>query len=36
LVIYMALPVFYGITSEGQTETRIVLLLWRRSRPPAP
>jgi hypothetical protein len=36
LVIYMTLPVFYGITSEGQTETRIVLLLWRRSRPPTP
>jgi hypothetical protein len=32
----MTLPVFYGITSEGQTETRIVLLLWRRSRPPTP
>jgi hypothetical protein len=36
LVIYMTLPVFYGITSEGQTQTRIVLLLWRRSRPPTP
>jgi hypothetical protein len=32
LLIFLALPVFYGITSEGLTETRIGLLLQRRSR----
>lgn len=32
LLIFLALPVFYAITSEGLTETRIGLLLRRRSR----
>lgn len=32
LLIFLALPVFYGITSEGLTETRIGLRLRRRSR----
>ena len=32
LVIFLVLPVFYGITSEGLTETRIGLLLRYRSR----
>ena len=31
LLIFLALPVFYGITSEGLTETRIEILLRRRS-----
>jgi uncharacterized membrane protein len=31
LLIFLALPVFYGITSEGLTETRLGLLLRRRS-----
>jgi hypothetical protein len=31
LVIFLVLPVFYGITSEGLTETRIGLLLRHRS-----
>lgn len=31
LLIFLALPVFYGITSEGLTETRIGILLRRRS-----
>jgi hypothetical protein len=34
LLIFLALPVFYAITSEGLTETRIGLLLRRRLRPP--
>lgn len=34
LLIFLALPVFYGITSEGLTETRIGVLLRRRSRAP--
>jgi uncharacterized membrane protein len=34
LLIFFVLPVFYGITSEGLTETRIGLLLRRRSRAP--
>lgn len=32
LLIFLALPIFYGITSEGLTETRIGLLLRHRSR----
>ena len=32
LLIFLALPVFYGITSEGLTETRIRLQLKRRHR----
>jgi uncharacterized membrane protein len=36
LLIFLALPVFYGMTSEGLTETRIGLLLRRRSRAPSP
>jgi hypothetical protein len=32
LLIFLALPVFYGITSEGLTETRIRLQLKRSHR----
>jgi hypothetical protein len=35
LLIFLALPVFYGITSAGLTETRIGLL-QRRLRAPVP
>ena len=36
LLIFLALPVFYGITSEGLTETRFGLLLRRRGGAPLP
>jgi uncharacterized membrane protein len=36
LLIFLVLPVFYAITSEGLTETRIGLLLGRRSHAPLP
>jgi hypothetical protein len=32
LLIFLGLPVFYGITSEGLTETRIRLQFRRRQR----
>ncbi len=35
LLIFLLLPVFYGITSEGLTETRIGLLIRHRSREPS-
>ncbi len=34
LMIFLALPIFYGITSEGLTETRVRILLRRATREP--
>jgi uncharacterized membrane protein len=36
LLIFLALPIFYGMTSEGLTETRLGLMLRHRSRTRTP
>ena len=34
LIIFLALPIFYGITSEGLMETRVRILLRRATHEP--